>query len=504
MAALELWDYQTAAIDQLRTALKQGHKRPILCAPTGSGKTEMAIHLIQEAARKGSKVAFVADRRSLVKQTSRRLTDYGVWHGVAMGSDTVGRFEPIQVCSAQTIEKRQYWPELDLLIIDECHTVRNGVVRFTKQWGGPVIGLSATPLTDGLGKHYDAVVNATTTNALLEQGYLAPLKVYACAEIDMTGAAVTAGEWQANEVRERGRQIIGDIVSEWVRLTHKHFGGPVKTLAFSADVQHGADLCDAFQKAGYDFRQSTYRDNDTETDAMVAAFKASEFIGLVSVEKFVKGFDVPDVLCLIGARPYKSSLAALIQQMGRGMRRADGKEYCLYLDHGGNMEGWYEAVTDVWQHGVSALPDESKPKPIRKERGQHSPIACSECGYVPERPTPACLNCGAARKRITETIIKPGQMREMDKAADGQFGGQSHRWVWQQVCAIARERKGGDEYLMGRFAKAQFYDLVGSWPPRYWGIECASEIDPRVERLVEKKVRAYIRQKKEEARGANE
>ena len=81
----------------------------------------MAISLIQEANRKGSKVVFVADRIALVDQTSKRLTTYGIDHGVAQAENTFGRNLPVQVCSAQTIEKRDYWTGLDLLVIDECH-----------------------------------------------------------------------------------------------------------------------------------------------------------------------------------------------------------------------------------------------------------------------------------------------------------------------------------------------------------------------------------------------
>ena len=85
MADLQLRPYQVEAINGLRKRLSAGDKRVILCAPTGSGKTEMAMHLIQEADHKGSKVAFVADRVTLVEQTSKRLWAAGIRHGVAQG-----------------------------------------------------------------------------------------------------------------------------------------------------------------------------------------------------------------------------------------------------------------------------------------------------------------------------------------------------------------------------------------------------------------------------------
>ena len=110
-----------------------------------------------------------------------------------MADDSFGRSMPIQICSVQTIQKRGYWPALDLLVIDEAHTQHKGVLEFAKNWGGPVIGLTATPLTEGLGQWYSKVVNAVTTDRLLQDGYLAPLKIYAATEIDMTRCEEDSG-----------------------------------------------------------------------------------------------------------------------------------------------------------------------------------------------------------------------------------------------------------------------------------------------------------------------
>ena len=113
------------------------------------------------------------------------------------------------MASAQTIEKRDYWNSLDLLIIDEAHVQRKAILEFAKAWAGPVIGLTATPLTPGLGDHYTHVVNATTTDSLLSDGWLSPLRIFPATPMDMTGAKKTAGEWTGSEVRNRGRASSG-------------------------------------------------------------------------------------------------------------------------------------------------------------------------------------------------------------------------------------------------------------------------------------------------------
>ena len=206
--------YQVESIEGLREGIRQGHRAQTLVAPTGAGKTILAAYLLKEALAKGSQAAFVVDRVALCAQTSAVLWDYGIQHGVAQGGNTFGRNEPIQVCSAQTIEKRKFFPDMRLLMIDEVHTQRKYIVDFAKRTKAVVIGLTATPFSPGMGETYTNMVNVTTTNQLIEQGYLAPLKVYAAKEIDMTGAKVIAGEWSDREIETRGKAIIGDIVGE--------------------------------------------------------------------------------------------------------------------------------------------------------------------------------------------------------------------------------------------------------------------------------------------------
>ena len=332
---LDLYPFQAAAKDALRAGLRQGHLRQLLCSPTGSGKTEVAASLTLDAKGKGSHVAFVCDRRVLVRQTSERFAKYGIPHGVAMADDTFGRAEPIQVCSAQTLEKRNYWAGLDLMIIDEAHAQRKAILEFAKEWGGPVIGLSATPMTPGLGQWYSQVVNAVTTDYLTEtvnppteQTYLAPLRIYPATAMDMTGADVQSGEWTArSSVHESSSRIVGDIVGDWERMTTETFGRPVQTLLFTASIADGRDLCRAFQEAGYDFRQTTHRDSTAETEALIQGFRDGRFIGLASVSKLTKKDSMcRGVLCGIDARPNRSSLGGGHPKDGpghAGQRRQD-------------------------------------------------------------------------------------------------------------------------------------------------------------------------------------
>ena len=117
---LELRIHQEEVVQKLREGFANGHRCQLLYAPTGFGKTEVAMAIMKAVADKYKKCAMVMDRIVLVDQTSRRLTKYGIEHGVMQAGHWRHRpYEHIQVCSAQTLEKRQAFPDIDLLIVDE-------------------------------------------------------------------------------------------------------------------------------------------------------------------------------------------------------------------------------------------------------------------------------------------------------------------------------------------------------------------------------------------------
>jgi superfamily II DNA or RNA helicase len=225
---LELRSHQQEVVDKIEQGFADGHRCQLLYAPTGFGKTEVAMHIMVELVKNYKKAAMVLDRIVLVNQTSTRLSRYDISHGVMMSGHWRYRpYEKIQVCSAQTLESRDNFTDVSLLIIDECHVQRKQIIQFIKDRPEmKVIGLTATPFTNGLGDTYTNVVGARPTGELIENKWLTPLKIYIAKEIDMTGAAKVAGEWSQDETTKRGMKITGDIVQEWITKTMQVFGRP--------------------------------------------------------------------------------------------------------------------------------------------------------------------------------------------------------------------------------------------------------------------------------------
>jgi len=195
------------------------------------------------------------------------------------------------------------------------------------------VGLSATPFTKGIGKVYENVVSAVTTDKLVNEKVLVPLRVFIAKEINMEGAKKVAGEWSQAEASTRGMHITGDIVTEWIKKTHEIFKGPRKTIVFCAGVAHGADLQKKFAEQGYNFISISYRDDDQYKKDVIADFSKpdTEIHGLIATDILTKGFDVPDVMIGVSARPFSKSLSSHIQQMGRVMRGHPDKKYAVWL-----------------------------------------------------------------------------------------------------------------------------------------------------------------------------
>lgn len=506
---INLRQYQVDAVEALRAGYRNGHRSQLLVAPTGSGKTLMSAYLMLQAKEKGTRVAFVVDRVALVDQTSAVLDSYGIDHGVIQAGHWRKKgYEPIQVCSAQTLEKRGFFPDLSLLVVDEAHAVRKETASLIKNMQSlRVLGLTATPFTKGLSELYSNLVNVTTTDDLTKDGYLVPLKVYAAIAPDMSGAKVLAGEWSDKDIEKRGLVIVGDIVKEWMDKTVAYFGGPVKTICFSATVDHGAELCRQFNDAGYRFEQISYKDgSDERRREIIAEFRKpkSSITGLVSCEVFTKGFDVPDVLCGISARPYRKSFSSHIQQLGRVLRPADGKDFALWLCHSGNVLRFHHDTLDLFANGVSGLDDGKLDNKARKEPDESvsDAVKCGKCGYVMPPRASICPACGHEKPR-KKIEIENGAMVMVggkEVPANGKYACLANReQAWAQLVQLGLERKHGDIEAARRFAQAQYRSFFGGFARRDINNTIPMPPSEDLRRLVTSRVIAWAKQQRAHA-----
>jgi DNA repair protein RadD len=464
---------QLTVVDELRGNMRSGRKRNLLYAPTGGGKTIISAFLAKAARERMTRTSFVVDRISLVDQTSAVFDRYGIDHGVVQAGHWRRRgYEPIQVASVQTVEKRGFFPDLNLLIVDECHIMRKSVSAFIESRPDlNVIGLSATPFAKGLGQVYENLVSMGTTNDLIAEQLLVPVKYYCALAPDMTGAKVVAGEWAAEDIGQRGTAIVGDVAREWEAQTLKEFGGPVKTIVFCATVAHGERLCQAFAAKGYRFELISYMQSDEHKAKIIEAFRPAdtEIHGLVSCAALQRGFDVPDVLCGISAHPYRKSFSSHIQERGRVMRTFPGKEFALWLDHSGNIMRFWADQQRLDEEGVTDLSESDLDSKVRKEPDptQKDEIRCSQCKFTLPPRSRVCPSCGHERPRPNTVIEKSGTMILVGENLVAATG--KHEWladrdqIWLECMGYALAVRSDLEQAR-RFAFGAYKGIYGAWP----------------------------------------
>ena len=158
--SLLLRPHQTLAVEMLRNSMRQGNRRPILAAPCSFGKTITAAAIIKSAVEKGKRAIFICDRIKLVQQTLESFVGHNLDLGVMQGQhEMTDPSKPVQIASIQTLARRSRMPVFDIAIVDECHTHYESLTKMMNAYNAiPFIGLSATPFSKGLRKHYDDIV----------------------------------------------------------------------------------------------------------------------------------------------------------------------------------------------------------------------------------------------------------------------------------------------------------------------------------------------------------
>jgi DNA repair protein RadD len=122
-----LRDYQSDAIAAIERKVEAGQDRVALVAPTGAGKAVIVAAIVRNATAAGKRVLVLAHTREIIKQTSRKLFENGVEHGIIAAGLVAHPGQRVQVASIQTLWSRAVrldrmpLPAADIVIIDEAH-----------------------------------------------------------------------------------------------------------------------------------------------------------------------------------------------------------------------------------------------------------------------------------------------------------------------------------------------------------------------------------------------
>lgn len=416
---VQLRDYQAELVRGIFAAWSR-HRRVLAWLPTGAGKTEVSVYFAERLAARGGCTLFVVERKTLARQAMERFSvKYGLLVGLLRGDDThVRGYEPVLVATIQTLASRWDRPELKaalervkLVVVDEAHIRHTHHLELLNERlpGRWVLGLTATPLRDGLGLTYDELARGPSYADLIGLGHLVRPRYFLPHLGDVRAGlrsvdVASTGDYVVSQLSTlmRQRAIVGDVASTWLEKAQGR-----RTIVFCVDLAHSRSVCDAFQAAGVAAEQIDMFSGEADRASIFRRFHCGETLVLCSVGVLAVGFDEPRASCAVLARP-TLSLSLHIQQVGRVLRAAPEKADALVLDHAGNVLRHGKAE-DFDPPELSVL-DKTSDKSKEKNGADYFP--CAECHALMEPGQRVCGECGHEVARRNTVHFLPGALVE--------------------------------------------------------------------------------------------
>ena len=369
MKKIKLFDYQEDMVMRVQEAFKH-HDSVMVQMPTGTGKTYLLAALVGLFLKE--EVWVVAHRRELVSQIKDTLEKF--FSSLKSTS--------IKVISIQWLSR--HYGEMEekpgLIVIDEAHhalaetyaEVMNAYPKAKK------LGLTATPYRlngKGFTDLFDTLLCSWSMERFIAEGRLSLYDYYsikpdsaAQLQIDSLQKRGADGDYQQKELNE-----VMDVKPSLKRLclTFKEYVPGKKGIVYAISIQHAEHIAEFYRENGIKAVAISSKTPLAERQELIERFKASSLLSslnstsdeievLVSVDLFSEGFDCPDVEFIQLARP-TLSLAKYMQMVGRGLRVAEGKEYCVILDNVGLYKRFgLPSVDRDWQsmfEGRTSLED---------------------------------------------------------------------------------------------------------------------------------------------------
>ena len=451
---MELRQYQKDTLNDLIRSTRKGHKRIILQAATGSGKTIMAAALVQHYLSKGKRVLFLAHRRELILQAQEKMEWMGINTGIIMASISPNPFADVQIASIDTLRARALstqkmeLPKADLVIIDEAHRSMSPtyVKLISKYRKSLIVGLTATPVRadgTGLGTIYTDMVMAPSIKELTAAGNLMEAKYYAPTVPDLRKVGTAMGDYVQSQLGEvmNTPKLVGNVIDTW-----KAVAMGTSTLVFASGVAHSKALAEQFNEQGI---KAAHLDGTTPNDErvkMLKDFNEHKITVLCNCMVLTEGFDAPVAQTCVLARPTKS-LSLYIQMVGRVLRPHPTKSIAIVIDHAGAVHTNGFATDDQeWKLGKGKLKENERRE---REDREEKEVVCEGCFRV-YFGSNICPSCG--------TVHNP-KSKYVDYI-DGQLG-----LVSKVTKKVERAEKYGEDFKKNFFAELLGHALVKKYNP---------------------------------------
>lgn len=356
---IQLRPYQEESIQSVLDALKSGEKRLGISLATGSGKTVIFSHLIDQVpapTAEATQTLILAHRQELVEQAARHCRDLYPEKtvDVEMAKKYASGVADITVASVATLRSPERLARLDpsrfkLILVDEAHHIVASsymdVLRHfhltnkCERGQTALVGVSATfSRHDGLklGAAIDRIVYHKDYVDMIEDKWLSDV-IFTTARtgVNLSKVKVSGGDFQTGAL---SRAVNNDETNAiTVRAWLEKAGRRKSTLVFCVDLAHVTSLTAMFRQHGIDARFITGDTPAQERTQRLDAFRAGEYPVLLNCGIFTEGTDIPNIDCVVLARPTQSR-NLLVQMVGRGLRKFQGKKDCHVIDMVASLE----------------------------------------------------------------------------------------------------------------------------------------------------------------------
>lgn len=350
---------QVGFITNLRKIIEAGESRALLISATGTGKTYASAFAMRELGYK--RVLFLVHRGQLARQTKKSYQKiFG--KNVSMGLVGAGYSEydaDYVFAMVQTLNRddhlRKYRPDaFDCIILDEAHHSSAATYQKVMNYFKPKLwlGMTATPDKrddDIAGRniyeifHYQIAYEIRLQQAM-EENMLCPFNYFGIRDI----STIDDKQLKSRKMTDRDfNQLTSDERVHHIIEQAEYYGysgDRVKGLIFCSRIDESEELSQKFNAAGY--RTISLNGSASEEERMNAferlamdeedaTDKMQPLDYIFSVEILNEGVDIVEVNQVIMLRPTESPIV-FIQQLGRGLRKAEGKDYVVILDFIGN------------------------------------------------------------------------------------------------------------------------------------------------------------------------
>lgn len=431
-----LYDFQRKLSQDIRDAVKAGHRNILVVLPTGGGKSILASAIVEAALKKLSRILFLVHRRELIKQQSQHFTEFGFEHGfiaAKLGYDFDAQLIISGVQSLVTVLEKLIPP--DVLIIDEAHHTPSETHSTVFKYCGRSIriGFTATPERldgKGLDDLYDVMVEGPTVAELIEMGFLCKYDYYIPEfPVDVSEEAIerVKGDFSQSLSEKILNQpkITGDVIENY----KKHCMGE-KGFIFASNVKHSKAVADAFNEAGIPAAHIDGTMSQDKRDKIDKAFRLGLIKILCNVNLATEGYDVKDASYL-GILRLTKSITLLKQIWGRVMRISPGKTKAYIFDHANNaLRGMGLPDTPIkWNLEGRAA------RKKQEDEESFSITQCKSCGKYFQSGTKVCPSCGYTLQAPPKKVVVDNRVSKMKKVEEAEF----KRMLWLRQKAEERD-----------------------------------------------------------------